>query len=219
MMRERKLSNMKIYNDVYDNYTNNNVNNNVYNNVDNNMYDPDEDEDIRDFDYSDVNMDTDTNVYTKHNPLNPETQLIIHDCCYALMSGRVSDPAKFKELPCFEAMKGRCRLGTQCKFSHNDNILRKEYEAQLKDLNASPYGKNNNSNILKNNVNNSYAGQNNYAGQYVTPKNALNKNLFNMNYDNDIIDSRTRDSGGTYGLNPLTRNSGGTYALDPNNDY
>ena len=38
-----------------------------------------------------------------------------------------------------------------------------------------------------------------------------------MNYDNDITDSRTRDSGGTYGLDPHTRDSGGTYRL-PNND-
>ena len=87
------------------------------------MYNPDEDEDIGDFDYSDAYVDNNNNVYNKHNPLNPEQQIVIHDCCYALMTNRITDPAKTRNLPCFEAAKGRCKEGDLCKYTHDNNLL------------------------------------------------------------------------------------------------
>ena len=196
--RKRSIEYENIYNDV----NNINVNNNVNKNTDvyNNTYDPDDDESVRDFDYSDVRMDNNNDVYSKHDPLNPDSQIVVHNCCYALMSGRVSDPTKTVNLPCFEAMKGRCPNGAKCKFSHNDNILRKEYESQLKDLNNSPYGKNYvNSNVKNNNVNMN-SSNNNFAGQCVTPKNILNRNLWNIDDDISYGDykklNNMSDSGG-----------------------
>ena len=107
-----------------------------------NKYNPDTDERMSDFDYFDSNFDK---PISDHNGLNPAYK---EDILYSLDRSKVPlDPQKMKLLPCYNKLRDICQSSAAaCQYSHDDRILRKEWDIRNKELSASPYAPRNSSN-------------------------------------------------------------------------
>jgi hypothetical protein len=127
---------------------------NTYNNAktvifDSNTYNSDTDENVTDYNFYDDKVDNIADdIVVRHNNMNPmytdksnepPSAIISHHHVYALISE--TDRSKISQLPCFAAVRGDCREGDKCKFSHNPDILRREFQHQMRGLQSSPFNR------------------------------------------------------------------------------
>jgi hypothetical protein len=101
-------------------------------------------DDIHDFNYAD-NSDyiSDEIIHHANNPAysqHPPDVVLSNDCVYAFVSS--NNGAKTSTLPCFSAVRGTCKEGSSCKFSHDPYTLRMEFHKQWNALQQSPLNRN-----------------------------------------------------------------------------
>ena len=106
-----------------------------------NTYDPHTDERIDDLDYADISDYVPDDVVVHHtiNPMFSEhaaSTIISDNNVYALVSANNS--TKTSLLPCFGKLRGTCN-NNQCQFSHDPELLRREFLKQMDILQKSPF--------------------------------------------------------------------------------
>ena len=102
------------------------------------LYDQYEDESIGDFDCENTYYKTPNN---NSDDNHIDRDVIYNNCLNNLIPNRANDPSRTANLPCFLAMKGKCTEGSNCRFSHNPDILQPAYDLQVKELLSSPLAK------------------------------------------------------------------------------